>query len=101
MDETAKEVATSTTAVTPTGQRAASRPWAQPSGRVLKAATSTQKTNFELLRMDSMDFSQETPEEKKIRLGGLLKVVGAVIPAIAPFVPALQPVAAVIGALKK
>jgi hypothetical protein len=47
------------------------------------------------------DFSNETPEEKKLRLGGLLKVAGAVIPAVAPFVPALQPVAAVIGALKK
>jgi hypothetical protein len=48
-----------------------------------------------------MDFSAETPEEKKIRLGGVVNVVGKVIPAIAPFVPALQPVAAVIGALKK
>jgi hypothetical protein len=52
--------------------------------------------------MDStMDFSGETPEEKKIRLGGVVKVAGKIIPAIAPFVPALQPVAAVIGALKK
>jgi hypothetical protein len=48
-----------------------------------------------------MDFSGETPEEKKLRLGGVVKVIGKVIPAIAPFVPALQPVAAVIGALKK
>ena len=48
-----------------------------------------------------MDFSEETPEEKKIRLGGIIKIAGAIIPAIAPFVPALQPVAAVIGALKK
>ena len=48
-----------------------------------------------------MDFSAETPEEKKIRLGGIIKIAGAIIPAIAPFVPALQPVAAVIGALKK
>jgi len=52
--------------------------------------------------MDStMDFSGETPEEKKLRLGGVLNVAGKIIPAIAPFVPALQPVAAVIGALKK
>jgi hypothetical protein len=48
-----------------------------------------------------MDFSEETPEEKKIRLGGIIQVAGKIIPAIAPFVPALQPVAAVIGALKK
>jgi hypothetical protein len=48
-----------------------------------------------------MDFSGETPEEKKLRLGGVVKVIGKVIPAIAPFVPALQPVAAVIGAFKK
>ena len=42
-----------------------------------------------------MDFAEQTPEEKKgINLG---KVIGVV----APFVPALQPVAAVIGALKK
>jgi hypothetical protein len=48
-----------------------------------------------------MDFSGETPEEKKIRLGGVVKVAGKIIPAIAPFVPALQPVSAVIVALKK
>ena len=48
-----------------------------------------------------MDFSGETPEEKKLRLGGVLNVAGKIIPAIAPFVPALQPVAAVIGARKK
>ena len=45
-----------------------------------------------------MDFAEQTPEEKKgINLGKVGKVIGAV----APFVPALQPVAAVIGALKK
>ena len=33
-----------------------------------------------------MDFSAETPEEKKIRLGGVVKVVERVLPAIAPFV---------------
>jgi hypothetical protein len=48
-----------------------------------------------------MDFSGETPEEKKIRLGGIVRVAGKIIPAIAPFVPALQPVAAVIVSLKK
>ena len=48
-----------------------------------------------------MDFSAETPEEKKIRLGRIIKIAGAIIPAIAPFVPALQPAAAIIGALKK
>ena len=48
---------------------------------------------------DIMDFSAETPEEKKIRLGGVVKVVERVLPAIAPFVPALQPVAAVVGAV--
>lgn len=48
-----------------------------------------------------MDFSEETPEEKKIRLGGIINVAGKIIPAIAPFVPALQPVAAIIGAIKK
>lgn len=48
-----------------------------------------------------MNFSEETPEEKKIRLGGIVQVAGKIIPAITPFVPALQPVAAVIGALKK
>jgi hypothetical protein len=47
-----------------------------------------------------MDFSAETPEEKKIRLGGVVKVVERVLPAIAPFVPALQPVAAVVGAIR-
>ena len=46
-----------------------------------------------------MDFSAETPEEKKIRLGGVIKVVERVLPAIAPFVPALQPIAAVVGAV--
>ena len=47
------------------------------------------------LNRSKMDFAEQTPEEKKgINLG---KVIGAV----APFVPALQPVAAVIGALKK
>jgi hypothetical protein len=56
--------------------------------------------SLNITKMD-MDFSQETPEEKKIRLGGIVKAVGNVIPAIAPFVPALQPVAAVIGAIKK
>jgi hypothetical protein len=53
------------------------------------------------LKSQEMDFSGETPEEKKIRLGGVVNVAGKVIPALAPFVPALQPVAAVIGALKK
>jgi hypothetical protein len=48
-----------------------------------------------------MDFSAETPEEKRIRLGGIVKVAGKIIPAIAPFVPVLQPVSAVIVALKK
>ncbi len=48
-----------------------------------------------------MDFSDETPEEKKLRLGGIVKAAGKIIPALAPFVPALQPVAAVIGAVKK
>lgn len=48
-----------------------------------------------------MDFSDETPEEKKIRLGGIIKVAGKIIPVIAPFVPALQPVAAIIGAIKQ
>jgi hypothetical protein len=48
-----------------------------------------------------MDFSNETPEEKKLRLGGIVKVAGKIIPAIAPFVPALQPVAAIIGAVKQ
>ena len=47
-----------------------------------------------------MDFSEQTPEEK-LKLGNLLKPIIKIIPAIAPFVPALQPVAAVIGALKK
>ena len=49
---------------------------------------------------DIMDFSAETPEEKKIRLGGVVKVIERVLPAIAPFVPALQPVAAVVGAIR-
>jgi hypothetical protein len=48
-----------------------------------------------------MDFSEETPEEKKIRLGGIIKVAERVLPAIAPFVPALQPVAAVVGAIRR
>ena len=48
-----------------------------------------------------MDFSEETPEEKKIRLGGIVKVVERVLPAIAPFVPALQPIAAVVGAIRR
>jgi hypothetical protein len=47
-----------------------------------------------------MDFSEEIPEEKKIRLGGIVKVVERVLPAVAPFVPALQPVAAVVGAIR-
>ena len=48
-----------------------------------------------------MDFSEETPEEKKIRLGGIIKVAERVLPAIAPFVPALQPIAAVVGAIRR
>ena len=48
-----------------------------------------------------MDFSAETPEEKKIRLGGIIKVAERVLPAIAPFVPELQPVAAVVGAIRR
>jgi hypothetical protein len=47
-----------------------------------------------------MDFSAETPEEKKLRLGGIVQVVERVLPAIAPFVPALQPIAAVVGAIR-
>ena len=47
-----------------------------------------------------MDFSGETPEEKKLRLGGVIKIVERVLPALAPFVPALQPVAAVVGAIR-
>jgi len=47
-----------------------------------------------------MDFSAETPEEKKIRRGGIVTVVERVLPAVAPFVPALQPVAAVVGAIR-
>ena len=48
-----------------------------------------------------LDFSNETPEEKKLRLGGIIKVAGNIIPLVTPFVPALQPVAAIIGAIKK
>lgn len=48
-----------------------------------------------------MDFSEETPEEKKIRLGGIVKIVERVLPAVAPFVPALQPIAAVVGAIRR
>lgn len=55
--------------------------------------------NYIIQSFDIMDFSAETPEEKKIRLGGVVKVVERVLPAIAPFVPALQPVAAVVGAV--
>jgi len=47
-----------------------------------------------------MDFSAETPEEKKIRLGGIVKIVERVLPIVAPFVPVLQPVAAVVGAIR-
>jgi len=47
-----------------------------------------------------MDFSAETPEEKKLRLGGIVKIAERVLPAVAPFVPALQPVAAVVGAIR-
>ena len=68
-----------------------------PSGRGIQSGNIIADNQFEL----TMDFSEETPEEKKIRLGGILKVAGAIIPALAPFVPALAPVAAVIGALKK
>jgi hypothetical protein len=98
MDETAKEVATSTTAVTPTGAARSVTSVGASVRAVIESGNITSEVQFELL---TMDFSEETPEEKKIRLGGLIKIVGAVIPAIAPFVPALQPVAAVIGALKK
>ncbi len=44
-----------------------------------------------------MDFSQETPEEKKLRLSGIVKVVTKAIPALAPVFPVLAPAAAVIG----
>jgi hypothetical protein len=63
---------------------------------VIESGTITSEVQFELL---TMDFSEETPEEKKIRLGGVVKVIERVLPAIAPFVPALQPVAAVVGAV--
>jgi hypothetical protein len=46
-----------------------------------------------------MDFSEETFEEKKVCLGKIIDTAIKVIPAVAPFVPALQPVAAIIGAL--
>jgi hypothetical protein len=51
-----------------------------------------------------MDFSEETPEDKfKLGhfLGSVVKGVVKVVPAIAPFVPALQPAATIIGAIKK
>jgi len=47
-----------------------------------------------------MDFAEQTPEEK-LKLGSILKPLVKIVPVIAPFVPVLQPVAAVIGALKK
>ena len=66
-----------------------------PSGRGIQSGNIIADNQFEL----TMDFSEETPEEKKIRLGGVVKVIERVLPAIAPFVPALQPVAAVVGAV--
>jgi hypothetical protein len=42
-----------------------------------------------------MDFPEENPEEKKLCLGKIIDTAGKVIPAIALFVPALQPVAAI------
>jgi hypothetical protein len=74
--------------------------WQSRALRVFKEGQNCWLVSLNITKMDT-DFSNETPEEKKLRLGGVLKVVGAVIPAVAPFVPALQPVAAVIGALKK
>jgi hypothetical protein len=52
------------------------------------------------LNNSKMDFAEQTPEEK-LKLGQVLSGAAKIIPAVAPFVPALQPVAAVIGALKK
>ena len=46
-----------------------------------------------------MDFAEQTPEEK-LKLGNAVTFKPC-ITIVAPFVPALQPVAAVIGALKK
>jgi hypothetical protein len=47
-----------------------------------------------------MDFTEET-EEKKINIGKVLGTVANVVTHVAPFVPALQPVAGVIAAVKK
>ena len=49
-----------------------------------------------------MDFSNEqSPEEKKINVGKIIQTAGKVIHAAAPFVPVLQPIDAVITAVKK
>jgi hypothetical protein len=65
--------------------------------RAFKACNNLLKAN---LNRSKMDFSEQTPEEK-LKLSQVLSGAGKVITAAAPFVPALQPVAAVIGALKK
>ncbi len=48
-----------------------------------------------------MDFSNETPEEKKLRLSGLLNGVGKAVTALAPVFPALAPAAQVIGGVQQ
>jgi hypothetical protein len=53
------------------------------------------------LNRSKTDFSEETPEEKKLNVGKNVQVAGKMIPTVVPYVPALQPVTAVIGALKK
>jgi hypothetical protein len=47
-----------------------------------------------------MDFTEET-EEKKINIGKVINTATKIVTNVAPFVPALQPAAAVIAAVKK
>jgi hypothetical protein len=54
-----------------------------------------------ILNRSKMDFSEETPEEKKLRLGGILNVAGKITGALAPVVPGLAPVAQVIGGVQQ
>jgi hypothetical protein len=70
---------------------------AEPSGHSKRTKTA----DGIVLNRSKMDFSEETPEEKKLRPGGILSLAGKITGALAPVVPALAPVAGVIGGVQQ
>ena len=74
-----------------------SRTRERPTGHSKRANATGEEVKNRL----KMDFAEETPEEKKIRLGKVLQVAGQVTGALAPVIPALAPVAGVIGGVQQ